>query len=97
VNYEASAPGNENTYFDKKNNIANLLVNIILLCIIVGAISLAAGLAFVVLACFCGAISPVRFSVAPTRMNSFRLTFERQRRKAPQPGLRLRRRLSNRS
>ena len=30
----------------KKNNIANLLVNIILLCIIVGAISLAAGVAF---------------------------------------------------
>ena len=46
VNYEASVTWNENTYFDKKNNIANLLVNIILLCIIVGAISLAAGLAF---------------------------------------------------
>ncbi len=46
VNYDASVTWNENTYFDKKNNIANLLVNIILLCIIVGAISLAAGLAF---------------------------------------------------
>jgi hypothetical protein len=46
VNYEASVTWNENTYFDKKNNIANLLVNIILLCILVGAISLAAGLAF---------------------------------------------------
>jgi hypothetical protein len=46
VNYEASITWNENTYFDKKNNIANLLVNIILLCIIVGAISIAAGLAF---------------------------------------------------
>jgi hypothetical protein len=46
VNYEASVTWNENTYFDKKNNIANLLVNIILLCIIVGAISLAAGVAF---------------------------------------------------
>ena len=46
VNYEASVTWNENTYFDKKNNIANLLVNIILLCIIVGAISIAAGLAF---------------------------------------------------
>ena len=37
---------NENTYFDKKNNVANLLVNIILLCIAIGAISLAAGVAF---------------------------------------------------
>lgn len=46
VNYEASVTWNENTYFDKKNNIANLLVNIILLCIIGGAISLAAGVAF---------------------------------------------------
>ena len=46
VNWDASVTWNENTYFDKKNNIANLLVNIIILCIIVGAISLAAGLAF---------------------------------------------------
>jgi hypothetical protein len=46
VNYEASVTWNENTYFDKKNNIANLLFNIILLCIIIGAISLAAGVAF---------------------------------------------------
>jgi hypothetical protein len=46
VNYDASVTWNENTYFDKKNNIANLLVNIILLCIIGGAISLAAGVAF---------------------------------------------------
>jgi hypothetical protein len=46
VNYEASVTWNENTYFDKKNNIANLLFNIILLCIIVCAISLAAGVAF---------------------------------------------------
>jgi hypothetical protein len=46
VNYDASVTWNENTYFDKKNNIANLLVNIIILCIVVGALSLAAGVAF---------------------------------------------------
>jgi hypothetical protein len=46
VNWDVSVTWNENTYFDKKNNIANLLVNIILLCIIVGAISLTAGVAF---------------------------------------------------
>jgi hypothetical protein len=46
VNWDANVTWNENTYFDKKNNIANLLVNIILLCIMVGAISLAAGVAF---------------------------------------------------
>jgi hypothetical protein len=46
VNWDASVTWNENTYFDKKDNIANLLVNIIVLCIIVGALSLAAGVAF---------------------------------------------------
>jgi hypothetical protein len=46
VNYEASVTWNENAYFDKKNNLANLLVNIILLCFIIGAISLVAGFAF---------------------------------------------------
>jgi hypothetical protein len=46
VNYQASVTWNENTYFDKKNNVANLLVNIILLCMVIGAISLAAGVAF---------------------------------------------------
>ncbi len=46
VNYEARVTWNQNTYFDKKNNLANLLVNIILLCMIIGAISLAAGVAF---------------------------------------------------
>src|SRR5580693_7372549 len=46
VNWDVSVTWNENTYFDKKDNIANLLVNIILLCIIVGAISLTAGVAF---------------------------------------------------
>jgi hypothetical protein len=46
VNWDASVTWNENTYFDKKDNIANLLVNIIVLSIVVGALSLAAGVAF---------------------------------------------------
>jgi hypothetical protein len=46
VNYDASVTWNENTYFDKKDNLANFLVNVILLCIIGGAITLATGLAF---------------------------------------------------
>jgi hypothetical protein len=46
VNWDASVTWNENTYFDKKDNVANLLVNIIILCIIVGALSLTAGVAF---------------------------------------------------
>ena len=46
VNYDASVTWNENTYLTKKNNLANLLVNIIILCFIIIGFALAAGLAF---------------------------------------------------
>jgi hypothetical protein len=46
VNYDADVTWNQNTFFDKKNNIANLLVNIILLCGILMGLALVAGLAF---------------------------------------------------
>ena len=46
VNWDASVTWNENTYFNQKDNIANFLVNVILLCILVGAISIATGVAF---------------------------------------------------
>jgi hypothetical protein len=46
VNYDARVTWNENTYFDKKNNIANFLVNIVVLCMILGALSVVAGVAF---------------------------------------------------
>lgn len=46
INYEADVTWNENTYADKKNNLANLLFNVIVLCGIVLGLSLVAGLAF---------------------------------------------------
>jgi len=46
VNYEASVTWNENTYFDKSNNIGVLLVNVIILCFILGAMAIVAGVAF---------------------------------------------------
>ena len=46
VNYDARVTWNENTYFDKKNNIANFLVNIVILCMILGGLSVVAGVAF---------------------------------------------------
>jgi hypothetical protein len=46
VNYEADVTWNQNTHFDKKNNVANLLVNVIILCGIIAAFSVAAGVAF---------------------------------------------------
>ncbi|MGA8869449.1 MAG: DUF6599 family protein [Candidatus Sulfotelmatobacter sp.] len=46
VNYDARVTWNENTYFDKKNNIANFLVNLVILCMILGGLSVVAGVAF---------------------------------------------------
>jgi hypothetical protein len=46
VNYDADVTWNQNTFFDKKNNLANLLVNIIILCAILMGLALIAGLAF---------------------------------------------------
>ncbi|HYK49399.1 MAG TPA: DUF6599 family protein [Terriglobales bacterium] len=46
VSYEADVTWNENTYVTKKDNLANLLFNVIVLCGIVVGVSLVAGLAF---------------------------------------------------
>jgi hypothetical protein len=46
VNYEATVTWNQNTYFDKSNNIGVLLVNVIILCFILGAMAIVAGVAF---------------------------------------------------
>ncbi|HUM05383.1 MAG TPA: DUF6599 family protein [Terriglobales bacterium] len=46
VSYEADVTWNENTYFSKKDNVANLLFNAVLLCCIVVGLALVAGLAF---------------------------------------------------
>jgi hypothetical protein len=46
VNYEADVTWNENTFVSKKDNLANLLFNVIVLCAIVVGLALVAGLAF---------------------------------------------------
>ncbi len=46
VNYDANVTWNENTYFTKKDNIANLLVNVIILCFVIIGFALVAGVAF---------------------------------------------------
>jgi hypothetical protein len=46
VHYDADVTWNENTFFDKKNNLANLLWNVILLCGALMGITLVAGFAF---------------------------------------------------
>ena len=46
VNYDADVTWNQNTFFNQKNNLANLLVNIVILCGVILGIMLVAGLAF---------------------------------------------------
>ena len=46
VNYDADVTWNENTFFNKKDNLANLLVNIIFLCFIIVGFALVVGIAF---------------------------------------------------
>jgi hypothetical protein len=46
ISYEADVTWNENTYVSKKNNLANLLFNVIILCGIVVGLALVAGVAF---------------------------------------------------
>ena len=46
VNYDANVTWNENTYLTKKDNLANLLLNVIYLCGIVIGLALVAGVAF---------------------------------------------------
>jgi hypothetical protein len=46
VHYDADVTWNENTFFDKKNNLANLLWNVIILCGVLMALTIIAGFAF---------------------------------------------------
>ena len=46
VNYEVNVTWNENTSFDANKDLGTLLVNIILLCFILGAMAVVAGVAF---------------------------------------------------
>jgi len=46
VNYDANVTWNENTYATKKDNLANLLVNVIILCFIIIGFAFVAGIAF---------------------------------------------------
>ncbi len=46
ISYEADVTWNENTYASKRDNLANLLFNVIVLCGIVVGLALVAGVGF---------------------------------------------------
>ena len=60
VNYEADVTWNENTYQGKKNNLANLLLNVFMLCGILIVFAGVAGLAFGGIRIFLNHILPER-------------------------------------
>jgi hypothetical protein len=68
VHYDADVTWNENTYFDKKNNLANLLWNVILLCGAIMALTLVAGVAF-------GGVRVMLQRVIPHRVRSAEAEF----------------------
>jgi hypothetical protein len=61
VNYDADVTWNENTHFTKRDNLANLLVNIIILCGIILGFALVSGLAFGGLRVLALRVFPVRW------------------------------------
>jgi hypothetical protein len=46
VNYEADVTWNQNTFFSRKDDPGNLIVNVIYLCFIIGAFAVVSGIAF---------------------------------------------------
>jgi hypothetical protein len=83
VNYEADVTWNENTFADKKNNLANLLFNVIVLCGIVLGLSLVAGLAFGGLRIFLKRLFPNRVFDRPEDMEFISLHLDDQRQMGP--------------
>jgi hypothetical protein len=76
VNYDADVTWNENTYLTKKDNLANLLVNIIILCGILILFAAVAGVAFGGIRIFIRRILPERVFDEPERGDFISLHLE---------------------
>jgi len=76
VNYDADVTWNENTYLTKKDNLANLLVNIIVLCGILILFAAVAGLAFGGIRIFIRRILPEKVFDEPERGDFISLHLE---------------------
>ena len=87
VNYDADVTWNQNTSFDKKNNLANLLVNIILLCGILIGLAMIAGLAFGGLRIVIQRLFPGKIFARPEEAEFIALHLEEQSVPSAKPGL----------
>jgi hypothetical protein len=68
VNYDADVTWNENTYFTRRDNAANLIVGVIILAAIVCGLSIVAGIAFGGFRVFMKRLFPGRVFDRPERM-----------------------------
>jgi hypothetical protein len=78
VNYDADVTWNQNTFFDKKNNLANLLVNIIILCGILMGLAIIAGVAFGGMRIAIGRLLPGRVFDRPENVEFIALHLEEE-------------------
>jgi hypothetical protein len=97
VNYDARVTWNENTFFDKKNNIANFLVNLILLCMILGGLAVGLGVAFGGVRVLTKRLFPGKVFDRPEQMEFISLHLTETVVEAPAPGESARPRASNHS
>jgi len=81
VSYDADVTWNENTYLDKKNNLANLLFNVIVLCGVVIGLALVAGIGFGGVRILLKKIFPGKVFDRPEEMEIISLHLEEQVRK----------------
>ena len=82
VNYDADVTWNQNTYADQKNNLANLLVNVIWLCAIIVGLMLIAGLAFGGIRIFIKRLFPERMFARDEGMEFISLNLSEQSQEA---------------
>jgi hypothetical protein len=83
VNYDADVTWNQNTFFDKKNNLANLLVNVVILCGVILGIMLVAGFAFGGVRILMRKVSPTRAAEREHQMEFISLHLEEESSKPP--------------
>lgn len=87
VNYEADVTWNQNTYFSRKDNVANLLVNAIVLCGIIGGMAIIAGIAFGGLRVLIRKLLPAEVVQRREEMEFIALHLSEERREPPDSGV----------
>ena len=83
INYDADVTWNENTYFTKRDNLANLLVNVIILCGIIVGFALVSGIAFGGLRVLIKRLLPERVFDRQEGMEFISLHLSEETKKAP--------------